>query len=1005
MSKIFSQINSFQYQTKKDWKKSIKQQNIQIKDLQHSLNNTLYDPIYFKEEIKKNYSFKKNSNWNISFSINCNNIKSANKNAIEAIENGAQSILFKLNKDKIYNEKKINELLRNIDLKKNIIEFYGLKNYDSILKYLKSKNYGKYVFHDYKISKINYLKYSKLFTKIKFQTIQVNKTDFNKIKNQIIDFISTKHIQFNFKLSNNYFFEIAKIRAFRIWFWANFKEEPSIYCFTNHNNNLKINPLIQTCIQSCAAIIGGCNTLNVVLKDNQNLGIKQQLILKHEAYFSKIIDPLHGSYYIEKITQSFLKKTNKKETVKNEKEKKFKTYEGINIKNHYTKEDIKNVKHLEFGSGAPPYLRGPYNTMYCKKKWTIRQYSGFSTAEESNKFYKKNLKAGQKGLSIAFDLPTHRGYDSDHKRVEGDVGNTGVAIDTVDDMGVLLKDIDLNNISVSMTMNGAVLPIMSFLIVHAEENNFPVNQLKGTIQNDILKEFIVRNTYIYPPKYSMRIIEDIFKYTSKKMPKFNSISVSGYHMLEAGASAEIELAYTLANGLEYIRTGLNAGLKIDEFAPRISFFWGIGMNHFMEIAKMRAARLLWAQIVKRFKPNNAKSMMLRTHCQTSGWSLVEQEPENNITRTCVEALAAIMGGTQSLHTNAFDEAIALPTDYSAKIARDTQIFLQKNSGICNTIDPLSGSYYLEKLTESLIIKSKKIINEIEELGGMSKAIEIGIPKKRIEEKAAQRQAMIDSNKNIIIGLNAYQTKSNKKLKIIEINNQKVRKKQIEKLEAIKKYRNEKIVQEKLKKITLCCKTGEGNLLALCVEAARYRATNGEISLACEHYFGRHKSNHNLISGIYSMEIKKDPTFLRAKEMTTNFAKKFGRNPRILIAKIGQDGHDRGANVISTSFSDIGFDVDIGPLFQTPDEISHQAIENDVHMIGISSLAGAHKTLIPKLIKSLNKNTSKKILIILGGIIPKKDYDFLHQKGVDMIFGPGTVISEAVINILANYINE
>ena len=1005
MSKIFSNIKSFKNQNKKTWINNLKKENINIEDLQHNLNHKFYDPIYFKEEIEKNYSFKKKKGWKIIHSIDCNNIKSSNKNAIQAIQNGAESILFTLRNEKKYSKKDLDNLFQNIDLKKITIEFSGLNNYDFILFYLKNKSYSNCIFHDYKISKNTYNKYAKILPKCKFQTIIINKETFEKTIEKASEFISKEHIQFNFILSNYYLFEIAKIRAFRIFFWDRFKISPSISCFTKHDENIQTHPLIQSCTQSCAAVIGGCDSLNVILKEDKDLGIKQQLVLKNESYFDRVIDPLHGSYYIEKITQSFLNKKIKSHFKNNEKPKVSKTFEGINIKNYYTKLDLKNTKHLDFGSGSAPYIRGPYSTMYCKKNWTIRQYSGFSTAEESNKFYKKNLKAGQKGLSIAFDLPTHRGYDSDHERVKGDIGNTGVAIDTVEDMGILLKGIDLNNISISMTMNGAVLPIMAFLIVYSEENNFPINKLKGTIQNDILKEFIVRNTYIYPPKYSMRIIKDIFKYTSKKMPKFNSISVSGYHMLEAGASAELELAYTLSNGLEYIRTGLSAGLKIDEFAPRISFFWGIGMNYFMEIAKMRAARLLWAQIVHKFKPKNPKSMMLRTHCQTSGWSLVEQEPENNITRTCIEALAAIMGGTQSLHTNAFDEAIALPTEYSAKIARDTQIFLQKKSKICEVIDPLAGSFYIESLTASLIKKSKKIINEIEKYGGMSKAIEIGIPKKKIESKAAQRQAMIDSNKNIIIGLNAYKNHSDKKIKTLEIDNKIVREKQINKIKFIKKNRNEKIVQEKLKNITLCCEKGNGNLLDLCVEAAKSRATIGEISLACESHFGRYQSNHSLISGVYSMEIKKDPTFLKAKEMTNHFSKKYGRSPRILIAKIGQDGHDRGANVISTSFSDIGFDVDIGPLFQTPIEISNQAIENDVHMIGISSLAGAHKTLIPELIEALSKKTSKKILIILGGIIPKKDYQFLHKIGVDKIFGPGTIISEAVIDILSNYIND
>ena len=1005
MAQIFSNINSFKPQTKKKWIDNLKKEDVDYKNLKHKINNLKFDPIYFNDEIQNKISFPKKKGWDISFSINCKNINKSNRDALKAIENGAQSILFIFNSKEKYTKDDLNKLLLNINLNDIQIEFKGISSYKYILTYLKDKKNIKCILHDYKISQNNYKKNARFLKNCKLQTINIYKESFDKIFTKILPFIDLNHVQFNFKLSNHFFYEIAKIRAFRIWFYNAYKKEPYISCHTDFDKSIKIHELIQTCTQSCAAIIGGCNNLNIRLSKHNYLGIKQQHILKNESYFDKIIDPLHGSYYIEKITQSFLKNKTQYFFNKKNQQNSINTFEGIKIKSHYSQHDVKNNKYLNFSAGKPPFIRGPYSTMYCKRKWTIRQYSGFSTAEESNKFYIKNLKAGQKGLSIAFDLPTHRGYDSDHKRVKGDIGNTGVAIDTVEDMAILLKNIDLNNISVSMTMNGAVLPIMAFLIVHAQENNFPINKLTGTIQNDILKEFIVRNTYIYPPNDSMRIIKDIFKYTAKKMPKFNSISVSGYHMLEAGASAETELAFTLANGLEYIRTGISAGLKIDDFAPRISFFWGIGMNYFMEIAKMRAARIVWAQIVKKFKPKNPKSMMLRTHCQTSGWSLIEQEPENNITRTCVEALAAILGGTQSLHTNAYDEAIALPTEHSAKIARDTQLFLQKNSKICDAIDPFAGSYYIESLTNSLITKSKKIINEIEKLGGMSNAIELGIPKKRIEEKAAIRQAKIDSNKNIIVGLNAYKTKSNKKIKTLEIDNSIVKEKQIKKILKVKDNRNNKLVKEKLNNITLCCKTGEGNLLELCVEAAKVRATIGEISGACEEHFGRYKSNHNLISGVYSMEIKKDPKFIKATKMTMKFSQLYGRNPRILVAKIGQDGHDRGANVISTSFSDIGFDVDIGSLFQTPEEVANQAIENDVHMIGISSLAGAHKTLVPELIKCLKKKTTKKILIILGGIIPKKDYNFLYKKGVGKIFGPGTIISQAVIDILSKYLDE
>ena len=683
----------------------------------------------------------------------------------------------------------------------------------------------------------------------------------------------------------------------------------------------------------------------------------------------------------------------------NHEEQYFLTAEGIELKPTYSEKDIENLEHLDFGAGFAPNLRGPYATMYVRRPWTIRQYAGFSTAEESNAFYRRNLAAGQKGLSIAFDLPTHRGYDSDHERVVGDVGKAGVAIDSVEDMKVLFDQIPLGEMSVSMTMNGAVLPIMAFYIVAAEEQGVSPEQLSGTIQNDILKEFMVRNTYIYPPTPSMKIIADIFEFTSKKMPKFNSISISGYHMQEAGATADIELAYTLADGLEYIRTGLATGMKIDDFAPRLSFFWAIGMNHFMEIAKMRAGRMIWAKLVKQFNPKDDKSLALRTHCQTSGWSLTMQDPFNNVARTTIEAAAAAFGGTQSLHTNALDEAIALPTDFSARIARNTQIYLQEETKITKTVDPWAGSFYVESLTNEIAQNAWKLIEEVEELGGMTKAIESGIPKLRIEEAAARKQARIDSNQDIIVGVNKYRLEKEDPLQILDVDNQMVRQQQIEQLEKIKATRDTEKVQLSLKKLTLCAQNGEGNLLEIAVEAARNRATLGEISDALETVFGRYKAQIKSFSGVYSKEIKDDKSFEKAKQLADEFALKEGRRPRIMIAKMGQDGHDRGAKVVATGYADLGFDVDIGPLFQTPAEAAKQAVENDVHILGVSSLAAGHKTLVPQVIEELKKHGREDIMVIVGGVIPAQDYQFLFDAGAVAVFGPGTKISEAAIRIL------
>ncbi|GLB50331.1 methylmalonyl-CoA mutase [Neptunitalea lumnitzerae] len=677
----------------------------------------------------------------------------------------------------------------------------------------------------------------------------------------------------------------------------------------------------------------------------------------------------------------------------------FTTAEGITVKKEYTETDIENAEHLHFAAGIAPNLRGPYSTMYVIRPWTIRQYAGFSTAEESNAFYRRNLAAGQKGLSVAFDLATHRGYDSDHERVVGDVGKAGVAIDSVEDMKILFDQIPLDKMSVSMTMNGAVLPIMAFYIVAAEEQGVSPDLLSGTIQNDILKEFMVRNTYIYPPTPSMKIIADIFEYTSKNMPRFNSISISGYHMQEAGATADIELAYTLSDGLEYIRTGLKAGMDIDSFAPRLSFFWAIGMNHFMEIAKMRAGRMLWAKLVNQFSPKNAKSLALRTHCQTSGWSLTEQDPFNNVARTCIEAAAAAFGGTQSLHTNALDEAIALPTDFSARIARNTQLYLQQETHITKTVDPWAGSYYIENLTKEIADKAWKLIEEVEELGGMTKAIEAGIPKMRIEEAAARKQARIDSGQDIIVGVNKYRLKQEDPLQILEVDNQEVRRQQIARLEKIKATRDNQAVTEALAKITEAAKTGKDNLLALAVDAARKRATLGEISDAMEAVFGRYKAKIQSFNGVYSKEIKDDDSFAKAKQMADAFAEAEGRRPRIMIAKMGQDGHDRGAKVVATGYADVGFDVDIGPLFQTPAEAAKQAVENDVHILGVSSLAAGHKTLVPQVIEELKKYDREDIMVIVGGVIPQQDYDYLFKSGAVAVFGPGTKISDAAIQIL------
>jgi methylmalonyl-CoA mutase len=844
-------------------------------------------------------------------------------------------------------------------------------------------------------------------------------------------------IAYQVDIGTNYFAEISKIRALRILlnlFWQEYNLDlPASHfhimarstCWSEESLEPHAN-LLKGTTAAMSAIVGGCNSLHLEPADENNeldtrISRNISTILAYEAYFDKVYDPTAGSYYVEWLTAKIVEETrsafrsisgankphNKNlpdlsvvsDNTNPKDQASFISAEKIPIKPVYHKQDVAAVEHLSYNAGLPPFLRGPYSTMFVVRPWTIRQYAGFSTAKESNAFYRKNLAGGQKGLSVAFDLATHRGYDSDHPRVTGDVGKAGVAIDSVLDMEVLFDQIPLDQMSVSMTMNGAVIPIMAFYIVAALEKGVRLDQLSGTIQNDILKEFMVRNTYIYPPEPSMRIIADIFRYTSEHMPRFNSISISGYHMQEAGATADIELAYTLADGLEYLRTGINAGLPIDSFAPRISFFWGIGMNHFMEIAKLRAGRLLWAKIVKQFNPDNPKSLALRTHCQTSGWSLSQQDPYNNISRTCIEAMAAVLGHTQSLHTNALDEAIALPTDYSAKIARNTQKYLQSVTGITGVVDPLGGSYYVETLTDELVRKAWSHIQEIELMGGMAKAIESGLPKMKIEEAAARKQARIDAAKDIIVGVNQYQVQEDLDFDVREVDNTSVRDEQLQRLKQLKIERDNSKVADSLAQLHNAAATGDGNLLALAVEAAKNRATLGEITKAMEEVFGRYTATIKAISGVYSGEVSMDKNFKKAMDLSDRFAAREGRRPRIMIAKMGQDGHDRGAKVIATSFADLGFDVDIGPLFQTPEEVARQAIENDVHIVGASSLTAGHKILIPALIKSLQEFGRDDIMVVAGGVIPPNDYEFLQSAGVASIFGPGTVISQSAIEIL------
>ena len=1004
MNKLFSEFKPI---SKNEWKsnieKDLRRSSLSLKSLNSKTEDIIIEPIYHSEDNQKIYQSEFPSYWEVYQLIDATEPKKANLQALNALENDVSGLCFS-------NPNNLHILLKNISIEHIRIDFSNYSNnfQKEWISFTKNKK-TQGAFHgetNYKIP--NY-----------FDTIFANGTAREQINSALDKGLkSLNQVQFHFKISTNYFLEIAKLKAFRILWKSKTGKNAYIFATNDISKNQKdkaYNNIIRSTTQCMSAIFGGANAIMLqsynssfekATNFSERISRNQQVILKKESYLDKVEDPTKGSYYVEYLIKELLKEFEINiDNLQLSATKNWISAEGIEIKNRYTIKDIINIEHINFVAGTPPNLRGPYSTMYAIRPWTIRQYAGFSTAEKSNEFYRKNLQAGQKGLSVAFDLATHRGYDSNHERVVGDVGMAGVAIDSVEDMNILFNKIPLDKMSVSMTMNGAVLPILAFYVVAAQEQGIHLDQLSGTIQNDILKEFMVRNTYIYPPDKSMRIISDIFEYTSKNMPKFNSISVSGYHMQEAGATADIELAYTLCDGIEYLKTGVSAGIDIDSFAPRISFFWGIGMNHFMEIAKMRAARMLWAKLVKKFKPKNLKSLALRTHCQTSGWSLTEQDPFNNITRTCVEAMAAIMGGTQSLHTNALDEAIALPTDFSATIARETQIYLQNEIGICKTVDPWGGSYYIEKLTDDILRKAWKHIIEIEALGGMTKAIETGIPKMRIEQSAAKKQARIDNGEDSIIGVNTNKLdKEDKKLEILEIDNNTVRSTQIKRLKALKKSRNNIEVKKALDQLSSACDKKNKNLLELAIHAARARATLGEISIALEKKFGRYTAKNQTISGVYKMEIKNNELFKNALSLSDKFAKLKGRRPRIMIAKMGQDGHDRGARVIATSFADLGFDVDIGPLFQTPKEAAKQAVENDVHVLGISSLAAGHKTLVPEVILELKKYKREDILVIVGGVIPQQDYDFLKNSGISGIFGPGSIIAESATEILKKLMN-
>lgn len=981
--------------------------------------------------------------------------ETANAEALTHLNSGADGLLFELQLQSI----DFGTLLKDIQIQFCSVFFKAENNSASYLKAFADyamrkpgheKITGAFFFKDLATEKPD----TSLFKSLKnFHSLSISVKENANIVDEIVDSLLTavdiidklteeeisveqafRSIAFSISADTNFFLTASKIRALKnLWLLLQTTHQikKPILAFVHVDSKKWIkesyqphgNMLKQT-IAAMAAVIGGCDAISVEAEDDSNSTMSRiarnvSSMLREESHLSLVNDPLAGSFYMESLTnqiasQAWLKIRNLKPEFKN---KEFKSIRAIYKKNEgwlssekilinssINENDLENPKLKNFTAGLPPYLRGPYATMYAVRPWTVRQYAGFSTAKESNTFYRKNLAAGQKGLSVAFDLATHRGYDSDHPRVAGDVGKAGVAIDSVLDMKILFDQIPLDQMSVSMTMNGAVIPILAFYIVAAEEQGVKPSQLTGTIQNDILKEFMVRNTYIYPPTSSMRIVADIFSYCSRNMPKFNCISISGYHMHEAGAPAHIELAYTLADGMEYIREGLKAGIAIDDFAPRLSFFWGIGMNFFMEVAKMRAGRLLWSKIVKQFNPKNEKSLALRTHCQTSGWSLTAQDPYNNVTRTCIEAMAAVLGGTQSLHTNSLDEAIALPTDFSARIARNTQLYLQKETGVTQVVDPLGGSYYVEFLTEQLATKAWALIDEVESLGGMTKAIERGLPKLKIEEAAAAKQARIDAGDEVIVGVNKYLTDEKPDFEILEVDNNAVREEQIERLEKIKRERDETATQNALKAIEDAAK-GKGNLLEAAIVAARARATLGEISMAMEKVFGRYKASIQAVSGVYSGAMKNKKELEEVQKLSDRFAKKDGRRPRILVAKMGQDGHDRGAKVIATGFADLGFDVDIGPLFQTPAEVAKQAIENDVHVVGASSLAGGHKTLVPELISELKKVGRPDILVVAGGVIPQQDYDFLNKAGVAGIFGTGTSVAQAAKMILVKMMDS
>ena len=976
--------------------------------------------------------------WQNMPSVIVENAKMANESALLHLSNGADGILFDLQGKEI----DLKTLLKDIQWTYCTISFKNAhKNFaKTLIDYIQSEKLEKKNLQGSLFSTEISEETVAFFHETPFQPLgiwaEANEKNIDTLNQVLLEVASVfknpnlkklDAIAISINANTNFFHSIATSKALRILITSYAKTQniplKTIHIhgrsevwakesFQPHGNMLK------STTAALAAIVGGCDSLTVYAEDESNSMMKRvarnvSSILREESHINKVADATVGSYFVDSLVQQLVEETiaklhdaglkfeisNLKFQISNFEHPVWNSPETIAVKPAYTKEDITTLPHLQFTAGIPPFLRGPYASMYTQKAWTIRQYAGFSTAKDSNAFYRRNLAAGQRGLSVAFDLATHRGYDSDHPRVTGDVGKAGVAIDSVLDMKILFDQIPLDKMSVSMTMNGAVLPIMAFYIVAAEEQGVKPEQLTGTIQNDILKEFMVRNTYIYPPASSMRIVADIFEYTSRNMPKFNSISISGYHMHEAGAPAHIELAYTLADGLEYIRAGIKAGIAIDDFAPRLSFFWGIGMNFFMEIAKMRAGRLLWAKIVQQFNPKKDKSMALRTHCQTSGWSLTEQDPYNNVTRTTIEALAAVLGHTQSLHTNSLDEAIALPTDFSARIARNTQLYLEKETNVTKVVDPLGGSYYVESLTAELVDKAWALIEEVEALGGMTKAIESGIPKMRIEQAAAAKQARIDSGRDVIVGVNRFQTGEKPDFDILEVDNTAVRKEQVDRLIQLKGERNNEDVQAALQAISEAAATGTGNLLALAVDAARKRATLGEISDAMEKAFGRYKASIKSISGVYSGEMKNNKAFDEVRKLSDAFAKMEGRRPRILVAKMGQDGHDRGAKVIATSFADLGFDVDIGPLFQTPEEVAMQAAENDVHIVGASSLAGGHKTLIPELVQALKKIGREDIMVVAGGVIPAQDYDYLFERGIAFVFGPGTVITDSAKGIL------